>query len=246
MAAEKIPCIRIEGASREASEQEVVEETPVAIIVNGRHATTAFTVPYRLEEFVTGYLYTEQIIAGVDDIESIRVEGNRISVLTKDPFKIAGRKRTVLSGCGGAVSYIDIEKLPKIRSDFSVSFQAVTAAAPDPAAAAGDLETVVLASAGGVIALFDDLDRHTALDRAVGHGLRSGIDFSETFAVTTGTATSEMVRKCLVAGIPILASTNGASSLAVGIAEETGLCLIGCLREAGMVVYTHEERIAEP
>ncbi|MDN7023648.1 formate dehydrogenase accessory sulfurtransferase FdhD [Methanoculleus sp. FWC-SCC1] len=245
MAAEKIPCIRIDGASREESGDEAVEEMPVAFFVNGRHAATVLTSPHYLEEFATGYLYTEQIIRSPGEIESIRVEKNRISVLTKDPFRITGRKKTVLSGCGGAVSYIDTEKLEKIRSDFTVTPAALTAAASGPAAG-GDLETVSLAGTEGVIASFEDIDRHTALDRVIGYGLRAGIDFSATFAVTTGTVTSEMVRKCLVAGIPILASTGGASGLAIEIAEATGLCLIGRISETGLVVYTHDERVAEP
>ncbi len=243
MAAKKIPCIRIDGISREESAEEVVEEVPVAIFVNGRHAVTVLASPGQFDELVTGYLYTEQIIKSPGDIESIRTEENRISVLTKDPFKTTGRKKTILSGCGGAVSYIDAEKLPKIQSDFSVSVPVIAEAARS-SLPPGDLETVVLAGSGGVIACFADIDRHNALDRIIGSGLRKGIDFSETFAVTTGRITSEMVRKCLAANIPILVSTASSSALAIEIAEETGLCLIGCLRETEMLVYTHEERVA--
>ena len=98
---------------------EVIEEVPLALFVNGRHAMTAMMSPVQLEDFVTGYLYTEQIIKGVDEIESIKIEKNRMSVITKNLFKVLGPKKTILSGCGGSTSFIDTEKLPKIQSDYT-------------------------------------------------------------------------------------------------------------------------------
>ena len=89
--------------------------------VNGRHMTTAILSPARFEDFITGYLYTEEIIRDVDEIESVRIEENRISVLTRNLFKRVSTKKTILSGCGGAVSYIDTEKLPTINSDLIIS-----------------------------------------------------------------------------------------------------------------------------
>ena len=99
----------------------MIEEVPLALFVNGRHAMTAMMSPVQLEDFVTGYLYTEQIIKNVDEIESIRIEKNRMSVITKNLFKVLGPKKTILSGCGGSTSFIDTEKLPKITSDYTIS-----------------------------------------------------------------------------------------------------------------------------
>ena len=111
------------GIHSEKVLHEVVEEVPVALFVNGRHAMTAMMSPVQLEDFVTGYLFTEQIIKGVEEIESIRIEKNRISVITKNLFKVLGPKKTILSGCGGSVSYIDAEKLPRIKSDFDNQYR---------------------------------------------------------------------------------------------------------------------------
>ena len=85
-----IPCIRVNGDKFEAATHEVVEEVPFALFVNGRHAMTAMMSPTELEDFVTGYLYTEQIIKSIDEIESIKIEKNRLSVLTKNLFKVLG------------------------------------------------------------------------------------------------------------------------------------------------------------
>src|SRR5512137_1020771 len=117
----KLPCIRVDGETCEEGRHEVIEEVPMALFVNGRHAMTAMMSPLQLEDFVTGYLYTEQIIKNIDEIESIRIEKNRMSVITKNLFKVLGPKKTILSGCGGSTSFIDTEKLPKIKSGYRIS-----------------------------------------------------------------------------------------------------------------------------
>ncbi|WP_243670635.1 formate dehydrogenase accessory sulfurtransferase FdhD [Methanoculleus chikugoensis] len=122
----RIACIRIGGGS---VTRDAAEETPVAIFVNGRHLTTiALSPPGGFEDFVTGYLYTEEIIRSADEIESVRIEENRISVITKNIFKRVSVKKTILSGCGGAVSYIDTQKLPAIDSDLVVAVPEIEAA----------------------------------------------------------------------------------------------------------------------
>ncbi len=235
----KIACIRIGGGQ---VTQDAAEEAPVAVFVNGRHLTTVILSPAGLRDFITGYLYTEEIIRSAGDIESVRIEENRISVLTKNIFKRVSVKKTILSGCGGAISYIDTQKLPAIDSDLTVfvpDIEAAVAALP----VSGTLDAVALATGGRIVACAEDLDRHNALDRVIGHGLREALDFSLTFVVGTGPVTSEMVRKCLVANIPVLVSTGPPTALAVEIAEETGLCIVGSAGTPEMAVYTHAERI---
>ncbi len=70
-------------------------------------------------------MFTEQIVKGIDEIESIKIEKNRISVITKNLFKVLGPKKTILSGCGGSTSFIDAGKTPE---DHSQIFPSVLAA----------------------------------------------------------------------------------------------------------------------
>lgn len=237
----KIPCIPISGKS---TARDAAEETPAAIFVNGRHLTTVILSPGEFEDFITGYLYTEEIIGSADEIESVRIEENRISVITKNIFRRVSVKKTILSGCGGAVSYIDTQKLPAINSDLVVTVPEIEAAVA-ALTTHKPLDAVALASGGRVVARAEDLDRHNALDRVIGRGLRESLDFSRTVAVGTGTVTSEMVRKCLIAGIPVLVSTGAPTALAVEVAEETGLCIVGFAGTQEMAVYTHAERVIE-
>ncbi|MGB8308765.1 MAG: formate dehydrogenase accessory sulfurtransferase FdhD [Methanoregula sp.] len=243
-----MPCIKMEGDIAEAGTHEVIDEVPEALFVNGRHAMTAMMSPAGLEDFVTGYLFTEQIIKGADEIESIRIETNRISVITKNLFKVLGPKKTILSGCGGAASFIDTEKLPRITSDLSFAPDLIRAITKEVLESelhmiTGGIHVVGLASKNGIITRSEDIGRHNALDRVIGHGLRNKIDLSKTFVICSGRVSSEMVRKCLVADIPVIVSRGATTTLAVTIAAQTGVCIVGFIRSTKMNIYSHPERI---
>jgi FdhD protein len=244
----KLPCIKIDGDTSERVLHEVVEEVPVALFVNGRHAMTAMMSPVQLEDFVTGYLFTEQIIKSVDEIESIRTEKNRISVITRNLFKVLGPKKTILSGCGGSASYIDTEKLPKIKSDFGMSRDKIndsvrTVLSSDTHHLTGGIHIVALLDAEKVVTVSEDIGRHNAVDRVIGFGLRAGIDFSRTFIISSGRISSEMVRKCLIANIPMIVSRSATTTLSVEIAEKTGVTVVGFARAGKMNIYSQPQRI---
>jgi FdhD protein len=244
----KLPCTKVDGETARRDLHEVIEEVPFALFINGRHAMTAMMSPVSLEDFVTGYLYTEQIIKNVDEIESIKIDKNRMSVITKNLFKVLGPKKTILSGCGGSASYIDTEKLPKIKSDYSItatdirtSLKAVLNS--ELHITTGGIHIVALLDGEKVIAVSEDIGRHNALDRVIGFALRNKIDLAKTWVVVSGRISSEMVRKCLIANIPIIVSRGATTTLAVDIAHKNGLTVVGFARSTKMVIYTHPERI---
>jgi FdhD protein len=243
-----VPCIRVEGGKTEVATHEVIEEMPYALFINGRHAMTAMMSPVQLEDFVTGYLFTEQIIKAADEIESIKIEENRLSVITKNLFKVLGPKKTILSGCGGSASFIDTGKLPSIKSDFSIGTHTISSMIKGVLESelhnkTGGIHVVGLASADGVITRSEDIGRHNALDRVIGYALRNNVDLSSTYAICSGRISSEMVRKCLVGNIPVVVSRGATTTLAIDIAAKTGLCIIGFVRSSKMNIYTHPERV---
>ncbi|OPX62637.1 MAG: formate dehydrogenase accessory protein [Methanoregula sp. PtaU1.Bin006] len=244
----KLPCIRIDGETATEGLHEVIEEVPMALFINGRHAMTAMMSPVQLEDFVTGYLFTEQIIRGIDEIESIRLEPNRMSVITKNLFKVLGPKKTILSGCGGSTSFIDTAKLPKVASDYRISTEEIRTAAKavlnsELHATTGGIHIVALLDHDRIISVSEDIGRHNALDRVIGHALRNKVDLAKTWVIVSGRISSEMVRKCLIAGIPIIVSRGATTTLAVETADKTGLTVAGFARSTKMVVYTHAWRI---
>ena len=244
-----LPIARGDGEMFVPATHPVVEETPFSVTVNGRHALTAMTSPTLLREFVVGYLYTERIVSGLEDIESIRIEGNSASVLTKNPFAILTSHKTVLSGCGGSTSFLDAGRLPKIKSNLILSPEVIRTATKETLDSdlhriTGGIHLVGLFDADGqAIRIAEDIGRHNALDRVVGHGLLEGVDFSRTFAVCSGRISSEMVRKCLVTNIPVIVSRGATTTAAVEAAEVGGLTIVGFVRSKKMNVYTEWGRV---
>ena len=243
-----VPCIHVDGEKINAATHEVIEEIPFALFINGRHAMTSMMSPVQLEDFVTGYLFTEQIIKAPEDIESIKIEQNRLSVITKNLFKVLGPKKTILSGCGGSVSFIDTGKLPSIKSGFSISAPVISRTIKDVLESelhtiTGGIHVAGLASADGVITRSEDIGRHNALDRVIGYALRNKVDLSSTCAFCSGRISSEIVRKCLVANIPVVISRGATTTLAIDIAAKTGLCVVGFARGGKMNIYTNPERV---
>lgn len=260
-----VPCIKYDNGSMVPSSHEVVMEVPLVVFVNGRHALTAMVSPTMLEEFVTGFLYTERIIRKLEDIESLHIEESRernrdnnekingastlsASVLTKDPFSIMLSGKTVLSGCGGDTSYVDADRLPKIQSDMVTDISTIKSIMKETLVSelhtrTGGIHIVGLFGPEGNICVIEDIGRHNALDRTIGYGLKHGVDFSRTIVTCSGRLSSEMVRKCLMANIPVIASRGATTTLAISMGEQSGLTIIGFVRSQKMNIYTGAERI---
>lgn len=257
-------CVKYDSGSMVPSLHDVVMEVPLSVFVNGRHALTAMVSPAMVEEFVTGFLYTEKIIQKPEDIESLRIEEKKekgeenrdentaftisASVLTKNPFSIMLSGKTVLSGCGGDTSYLDADRLPKIQSDMVIDVSKVTGIMKEALVSelhtrTGGIHIVGLFGPDGKICVIEDIGRHNALDKVIGYGLKHGVDFSKTVVTCSGRLSSEMVRKCLMANIPVIASRGATTTLAISMAEQAGLTIIGFVRSQKMNIYTGSERV---
>jgi FdhD protein len=248
-----VPCVKSDNGSMIPSLHDVVFEVPLSVFVNGRHALTAMISPVMLEEFIIGFLYTERIIREPKDIDSLRIEEESAgtpsaSVLTKNPFSIMLSSKTVLSGCGGDTSYLDPGRLPKIQSDMTIELSTIKrimkeTLVSDLHTRTGGIHIVGLFGQDVKICITEDIGRHNALDKVIGYGLKHNIDFSRTIVTCSGRLSSEMVRKCLMANIPIIASRGATTTLAISMGEQSGLTIIGFVRGQKMNIYTGVERI---
>jgi FdhD protein len=240
--------MKLDQDSAERSRHYVVDEVPLSIFVNGKHFITAMVSPSMINEFVVGNFLSEGIINELEDIESMEIQADVARLIVKNPLKAIISRRPILSGCGGAASYLAESKLPKILSDFRVPKEDVFWAIKSISSsklhqATGGVHSVGLFGCKGPIIIAEDIGRHNALDKAIGSGLIKKINFEETYITSTGRISSEMVLKCSIAGIPIIASRGATTSLAIEIAERTGLTLAGFVRGRRMNIYTKWQRI---
>ncbi len=246
----KVDCIKGDDGAFDIEKHPVIEELPLAVTVNGRHALTAMISPDMINEFIIGFLYTEGIIKDIDEIESIKVDRNSAGILTKNPFKILVSKKTVLSGCGGTMSYLDIEKLPRIRSNLKLNSENIRDSLKECLSSqlhilTGGIHVVGLYSEKGMVKIVEDIGRHNALDKIIGYALDNEIDLSSTFVICSGRISSEMVRKCLTANIPVIVSRGASTTLALEIARSCELTVVGFVRGKKMNVYTCAGRITD-
>ena len=96
----------------------------------------------------------------------------------------------------------------------------------------------------GFIVLFaEDLGRHNTRDRIAGEALLKGIELAGSMLVTSGRVSTEMVAKCVLLGIELIASRTSPTDMAVRMANEAGITLIGYVRSNRFEIYTHPERM---
>jgi FdhD protein len=195
-------------------------------------------LPDLLEEFASGYLATEAIIA-LDEIESIMIDDTTIGVLTKNPFKVLLPKRIVISGCGGTSSYLNPAQLPIISNGITIPMDVLTIRFPQNILVAGGFcAATILPDNTRFIA--GDLNQSTAIDKACGLLLHANLRFTAAALVISGKPTADIVRKTLNAGFSILAAYQPPTSLAVELAETGNLTLVNVPHKK---IITHPERI---
>ncbi len=220
-------------------------------------------------DLALGFLFTEGVIRGRHDVRTAQLcagaqEGpntyNVVDVaLAPDvpaPATDPSRNFHTTSSCGvcGKAS-IDAVRTRSIFTlgDDATRVPAVTLAAlPDILRAAqrtfestGGLHAAGLFSVDGTrLAVREDVGRHNAVDKVIGWALRRDcLPLAGHVLLVSGRASFELTQKASMAGIPVLAAVSAPSTLAVDLADEAGLTLVGFLRGPTMNVYTHPDRI---
>lgn len=255
------PTVRWEGETRTEQDERIVEETPVAIVYNGIPHVVMMATPTDLEDFALGFSLTEELIQSPADLEHLEIvrysRGVEIQATVADRCAtvIAGRTRrlTGRTGCGicGADG-VDavLKEIHPVTGGAPIEVSAVQTALDALAAnqplnaASGAVHAAGWARADGTLEMMrEDVGRHNALDKLVGAATTARVDASAGFAVVTSRASFEMVQKAAVLGAPLLAAISGPTGLAVRVARQSGLTLVGFARRGRLTVYTHPERV---
>jgi formate dehydrogenase accessory protein FdhD len=255
------PTIRWDGGTRTEQSEAIVEETPVAIVYNGIPHVVMMATPADLEDFALGFSLTEELIQSPADLEHLevvrysrgveiqaRVAERCATVIAERTRRLTGRTGCGICGSDGVDAVL--KQIHPVSGETPISLDAIQAALDGLAAnqplnsASGAVHAAGWARADGTLELMrEDVGRHNALDKLVGAAVRAGVDPSSGFVVVTSRASFEMVQKATVLGAPLLAAISGPTGLAVRVAEQSGLTLVGFARRGRATVYTHPQRV---
>ena len=245
-------------------------EEPMEIRVGGRPLKVTMRTPGDDFDLAVGFLVSEGVVHDVDDVVGIRycagatADGaNTYNVVDVQlapgvPAPDASLERNfyTTSSCGlcgkasleavyTSAAWSVVEDPLIIAAETLTTFPDALRAAQRVFDTTGGLHAAGLFTADGALrCLREDVGRHNAVDKMVGHAVRSGrLPLRETVLMVSGRASFELVQKAIMAGIPMLAAVSAPSSLAVDLAAESGLTLVGFLRGTSMNVYTGTERL---
>jgi FdhD protein len=246
-------------------------EEPLELRVGGWSLAVTMRTPGADFDLAAGFLVSEGVITRPEELAAMRYcdgigdDGiNRYNLLdltladgVAPPDSSVARAFFTTSSCGlcgkASIDAVRTRSAFEVRDDPLRVTPALLASLPERLRTAqklfektGGLHAAALfdGGSGELMVLREDVGRHNAVDKVVGWALREGrLPLRSTILLVSGRASFELVQKAIMAGIPLLCAVSAPSSLAVDLAEEAGMTLVGFLRDPSMVVYVGEERL---
>jgi FdhD protein len=252
-----LPARKVSADGENAAQQRVVPvERPVAISVLGIGYAVMMATPADLEDFAFGFARSERLIdraAEVTNVE-IREEGRGVLLGIElvperhDRMLARVRHRVGDSSCGlCGIENLEqaLRPLPALPKPARIAVAAIFRALEEIRAhqplntETGAVHAAALCDAtGALLAAREDVGRHNAFDKLVGHCLRRDVDMSAGFALLTARCSYELIEKAALAGIPMLVTISAPTSLAVERAQEARLTLVALARPDSMLVMS--------
>jgi FdhD protein len=254
---------RLLGVRTEEVTDSVVVEEPMEIRLDGVPLAVLMRTPGGERDLALGFAITEGIVLSPTEVASVENEGDgdRFRIVLASGVKVDPeqfrRNAYTTSSCGvcGKAS-IDAVRVtsrplpggPMVGAAFLSSLPARLRDAQPTFAATGGLHGAAIFDAeGNLLSSAEDVGRHNATDKAIGALARKRWPLGESILMVSGRISFEITQKAAVAGIPMVAGVSAASSLAVELAGELGMTLIGFVRGEGMVIYADRNgRLIEP
>lgn len=245
------PATRIDAQGRRPIDERVAEEVPVAMVYNGISHAVMMASPCDLEDFALGFSLTEGILATPAELLDIELQQDahgiciemhiierRMEALRNTRRNLTGRTGCGL--CGTDTLSSAVRPVPRVTRSLSVTPQQIQAGFARMAAQqalnreTGAVHAAALCSESACL-VREDIGRHNALDKLIGAAARQAD--ASGFLLISSRASYEMVHKAAVANVPLLAAISAPSALALRLAEEAGITLIGFARREGMTCY---------
>jgi len=249
------------GSDHSRKQDAVAEEVPVVLVYNSIPHVVMLATPLNLEDFALGFSLTEEIIAHPSELLSVsvfqRTKGVEVR-MTIPEARFAnlhgkGKNLTGRTGCGlcGATTLEQAIRKPRPAGKglpLDASLLSGAMAAMHYQQTLNKMTGAVHAAAWldperGVTVVREDVGRHNALDKLIGALAKANCNFDQGWLLVTSRASYEMVQKASSVGIFLLAAIPAPTGLAIDLAEQCGLTLVGFTRNDNHTIYTHPHRL---
>lgn len=255
------PVLRYRGAQAHAAQDALAEETPVALVYNGVSHAVMMATPTDLEAFAMGFSLSEGIVDSTAQIYDISIQTQpqgmelHISLASAQFAALKDRRRQLAgrTGCGlcglESLQALELDVAPlehavHLRhSDILVALQRLPQHQPLNAQTGALHVAAWVTTQGQLPYALEDVGRHNALDKLLGTLAHNNVDPATGWVLMSSRASYELVQKCARARISLLATVSAPTAMAVRLAQQAGMCLVGFVRESGLVVYSFPERV---
>lgn len=251
--------IRFENKELSLKTDEIVTEFPFTLILNGNEFATIVCSPTNTRELIIGFLASEGIVRFYHDIESIKIDEERgfAYIETKRPIINAQQdhsKRFIGSCCGKSRQFYfksDVKTAKTITSRLSISVDQCLRLMKqlqlhsEQFKRTGGVHNAAICTVDNILEIRTDIGRHNALDKVYGNILLNRLPLDDKLIVFSGRISSEVLLKISKIGVGMLISKAAPSDLALKLAKDLGITVVGFARGQTMNVYTHPFRILE-
>jgi FdhD protein len=227
----------------------VAEEKRLRISVNGREIIGIYCTPVMVRELAVGLLMTEGIAEGICTDRMSIDYGDEIRVDVRAEGKVRSEGAYITSGCAGGVAFQKKFTSQAGADRFSLGSNAIRELfsrfnkRSELYNATGCVHSAALSDGRDIICFAEDIGRHNAVDKVIGQAILDDIGFNGKVMLASGRLSSEIVGKCARWGIPMVVSRTAPTALAIEIAEQSGVTLVGFVRGRRLNIYTRSERV---
>jgi len=226
---------------------QVVVEKPFQILVNNSQLATIMLTPSYLEEFLTGFLIGQGIAKSARQIKKTLIEPKKglLWAEVKEPLEVNLTKTLITSGCSGGISFDNFAGLGKLRKaelpplHFVSSLMKEMLSGGEIYSETGGVHSACLASVeDGVLFRVEDIGRHNAIDKVIGHLVLNNMNPERKIILTTGRLSLEAIPKVARAKIGVVGSRSTPTNLAIDLAKKLNIILLGYVRANKLSIYS--------
>lgn len=235
------------------------DEYPITLILNGYEVAVFQLTNRDLEDWTYGYLFSEGFIQAADDIKSIFIneEMGSISVVLHEDFDSEQwftKKKHYTAGCGRGVTFFsmtDVKGFNKVHSKQSYNLSYLLKKRSEFAQNSplyletGGMHGACIIDEDGSMTVREDIGRHNAVDKIIGHAIRNHLQPERLILLTTGRVSYEMLSKAAKFGFAVIGSRTAATRQAIQLANYLNIDVVGYLRGKMAMVYTSAGRVVD-